>query len=262
MAYIGNTARLCQSIVDCAADEVKEQLAQDGANPNKRDYTGRAPLHLAALCSTPDVVRVLVEGGARLTARLLDGRTALHIAAARGDSEILKILLNKSNENEEADAEKQDLRRRAKKSGSEPQASVAGSQTASSVNDNVQMEEGTKTEPDTAGDNDPAEIDEDDGELIEAQSTTDNMSIATGSFVKVNSAAGQEAAPLDDADLDGSDDEPDFYKIDTLAWDMPCSPLHLAIVNGHEEAVKVLCDVSWHDDGQERAQVRQLTLFH
>ena len=221
MAYVGNTARLCQSIVDGAADEVKEQLSQDGADPNKRDYTGRTPLQLAVQCSTADVVRALVDSGARLTARLLDGRTALHLAAARGDVEIIKILLDRSNANEEAEDEKLDQRRRAKKADSEATDAMAKA-----------------ADHDSDGD---IAVDEDDGELIDAESSMGHMSMTTGSFVKVD--AGQQAASQE-AQLDGADDEPDFYKIDTLAWDVPCSPLHLAIVNGHEEAVKTLCDVS------------------
>ncbi|OAA55763.1 Ankyrin repeat-containing domain protein [Cordyceps fumosorosea ARSEF 2679] len=41
---------------------------------------------------------------------------------------------------------------------------------------------------------------------------------------------------------EGSEDGADYYQIDSLAWDTPCSPLYLAIVEGNEEAVKLLCD--------------------
>ena len=43
---------------------------------------------------------------------------------------------------------------------------------------------------------------------------------------------------------DEPEDEPDFYQIDVLSWDVPASPLHYAIVGGHEEAVESLCNVS------------------
>jgi ankyrin repeat protein len=245
MAYVGNTARLCQSIVDCALEEVREQLAQDGADPNKRDYTGRTPLQLAVQCSTPEIVRALVDSGARVTARILDGRTALHMAAARGDCEIIRILMDKSNANEEAEEEKQDQRRRAKKAASEPRSSRAGSEApaASASADDVDMDAASRaaTAAATSSDLDGDTSMGDDGELVEAESSADHMSTTTGSFVKVDAeteAASQEAA------LDGAEDEPDVFKIDILAWDVPCSPLHLAIVNGHEDAVQVLCDVS------------------
>lgn len=217
MAYVGNTARLCQSIVDGDVEDVLDWLSQaEESDPNKRDYTGRSPLHLAAMTSTPEVVKALIDHGARLTARLADGKTALHIAAARGDSAIVKLLMDKSNENEEAEDDKQAAKRKATQSGVK--------------------EDNDKS----ASDNDESDS---DGELIDDDETeTDGQSMATGSFVKVNK--GDDSTTTDDLVLDESLDEPDFYQIDVLAWDIPCSPLHLAIANGHEDAVRTLCDVS------------------
>ena len=100
MAYVGNTERLCQAIVDCDKEGVAACLTEDMADPNNRDYTGRTSLHLACMTSTPDIVQCLVDNGARLVSRLADGRTALHLAAARGSLEIVKILLRKSEQNE------------------------------------------------------------------------------------------------------------------------------------------------------------------
>lgn len=111
MAYIGNTERLCHAIVDHDLDAVKDWLAGDSADPNSRDYTGRAPLHLACMTSTPEIVQCLVDHGARLTARVADGRTSLHIAAARGSVEVVRILLYKSAENEAEEDKKADLRK-------------------------------------------------------------------------------------------------------------------------------------------------------
>ncbi len=54
------------------------------------------------------------------------------------------------------------------------------------------------------------------------------------------------AAGIEDDGYDvpeGSEDGVDYYQIDSLAWDTPCSPLYLAIVEGNEEAVKLLCGV-------------------
>ncbi len=63
-----------------------------------------------------------------------------------------------------------------------------------------------------------------------------NDEMTQGSFVRVKSA--QEATP----DVDGDTDDPDFYDINVLAWDCPTSPLHLAIMGGHIDAVRVLVD--------------------
>ena len=101
MAYVGRTERLCQAIVSCDLEAVKGFCADENANPDRRDYTGRTPLQLACMSSTPEIVQCLVDHGARLIARMADGKTALHLAAARGDVEIIRILLTKSNQNEE-----------------------------------------------------------------------------------------------------------------------------------------------------------------
>jgi ankyrin repeat protein len=212
MAYVGNTARLCQAIVDEDLDHVVDWLAQEGADPNTRDYTGRTPLHLAAMSSTPEVVRALVNAGARLVARVADGRTALHLAAARGNVDIVKILLDKSAANEAEHEEKQDQRRR----------------------DNNAMEiDDAKAESKKADD-----ADESDGELIDGDDSDDEaQSMATGSFVKV---AKKEPEALDEIALQDAEEEPDFYDINVVAWDRPCSALHFAIVEGHVEVVRTL----------------------
>jgi ankyrin repeat protein len=219
MAYVGNVTRLCQSIVDGDVDDVSNWLSQEDADPNKRDYTGRTPLHLAVMTSTPEVIKCLVERGARLTARLADGKNALHLAASRGDVEIIKILMEKSIENEEAEEERQDKKRRAAKKPS------------SDNNDGVRNE-GAASDPDG----------ESDGEIIDDETTdADAASMTTGSFVKIKQV---EAENAEDLVPEESSDEPDFFNVDALAWDLQCSPLHLAIAEGNEDAVRVLCDVS------------------
>jgi hypothetical protein len=224
MAYIGNTARLCQSIVDCDVDDVLSWLSQEEADPNKRDYTGRTPLHLAVMSSTPDIVRALVDHGARITARLADGRTALHLAAERGNVEMVKILMEKSITNEEVDEEKK-ARIKMAKFGS-----------------NIDGPKPPKKTEETDSDEDDESEEDSDGELIDGEETeADSHSIATGSFVKVKNG---EEESKDDIALEEKTDEPDYYKIDVLSWDIPCSPLHLAIAGGHEDVVRQLCDVS------------------
>ncbi|ATY58270.1 ankyrin repeat [Cordyceps militaris] len=219
MAYVGNTARLCQSIVDGDLEDVMNWLSQEGADPNQRDYTGRSPLQLAVSSSTAEIVKCLVDHGARLTARLVDGKTALHLAAARGNAEIVKILMEKSISNEEEENDKHDRKRRAEKSESH--------ETKESTKESRDSDEESESEDEDS-----------DGELVEATTTADVVSVITGSFVKVKDASKGD----EDRVPEESEDEPDYYQIDVLGWDIPCSPLHLAIAEGHEHIVQLLCD--------------------
>jgi len=229
MAYVGNTARLCQSIVDCDIDGVLGWLSNPEADVNKRDYTGRAPLHLAIISSTPDIVKCLVDHGARLTARLADGRTALHLAADRGIAEMIKILMEKSIANEELYEERQDRQRKALHASDKEKSEKPASKKQKK--DESSEESGSEEEPD----------EDSDMELVDAAMSDDGAhSFATGSFVKVKKGEEEDRENLDQV----ADDEPDFFKVDVLSWDVPCSPLHLAISAGHEEVVQLLCDVS------------------
>lgn len=214
MAYIGNTARLCQDIVDGELEHVQDWLSQDGADPNTRDHTGRTPLHLAVISSTAEVVKCLVDHGARLIARLADGRTALHLAAERGDIEIVKILMDKSSANEAEEEERQAQHKNAKT---------------------------TSTSLPSSKEEDSADESDSDMEVVsDADSESDDgqQSMATGSFVKVKkheSSAPAGAVPED------REDDPDFYDVNVVAWDSPCSAIHFAIICGHEEVVRLLC---------------------
>ncbi|KFA50832.1 hypothetical protein S40293_05813 [Stachybotrys chartarum IBT 40293] len=235
MAYVGNTARLCQSIVDGDLEDVVNWLAQEGADPNKRDYTGRSPLHLAVMTSTPEVVRGLVEHGARLTARLADGQTALHLAASRGNTEMIKILMEKSIENEEAEEAKRDKRRKTlnclEDNSSKASQLSTGDSTKTAHGDLAELKKPERND---------VEDDESEAEIVNyEESQADDQSMATGSFVKVKKG---EEGGSEDLVIEDLDDEPDYYQIDVLAWDVPCSPLHLAIAAGHEDVVKLLCD--------------------
>lgn len=242
MAYVGNTARLCQSIVDGDVDDVLNWLSQEEADPNKRDYTGRTPLHLAVMTSTPEVVKCLVDHGARLTARLADGKTALHLAAARGNTEMIKILMEKSIENEEVEEEKQARRRKAAL-GDKMDGIKKSDDTASQASASKEEPEQDENDDDDDDEMKDCSEAESDGELVDGEKTElDVQSLATGSFVNVSKKKDGEATG--DLVPEESEDEPDYYQIDVLAWDTPCSPLHIAIVEGHEEAVKLLCDVS------------------
>ncbi|KAK0618316.1 hypothetical protein B0T17DRAFT_509862 [Bombardia bombarda] len=222
MAYVGNTARLCQAIVDEDAEHVEDWLSQEGADPNTRDYTGRTPLHLAVTCSTPEVVRLLVNASARLVSRIADGRTALHLAAARGNVEIVKILMDRSNSNEAEFEEKKDQQQQAKL--------AARGQEAELDEDKMDVDEDSETPED------------EDGELVEDPDSEDeggNQSMATGSFVKVGSK--KEAPQPGETVPEDNEEEPDFYDVNIIAWDTPCSALQMAIMAGHDEVVKSLC---------------------
>lgn len=223
MAYVGNTARLCQAIVDGDIEHVEDWLSQEGADPNKRDYTGRTPLHLAVISSTPEIVKCLVDHGARLVARLADGRTALHLAAARGNAEMVKIILEKSNSNEEEEEEKQDKRRKARDMAHTDKVDKLGMKSTVKEDDH------------------DVHDDDSDAELISDNMSDDGddmKSATTGSFVKVGK---DDETKEIEAALEDDQNEPDFYKIDVVAWDSKCSPLHLAILGGHCEVVKLLC---------------------
>ncbi|KAL4744531.1 hypothetical protein BDW72DRAFT_199497 [Aspergillus terricola var. indicus] len=204
MAYVGNTAGLCQAIVDNDLEEVQRWLAQGEIDVNRRDHTGRTPLHLACMMSTPGIVQHLVDRGARLIARVADGRTALHLAAARGSVEIVRILLTKSEQNEEEESRKEDAQKEARK-----------------------VKEGDTSE-------------NSDEEMVDVSSDEDDAyahSNTTGSFVRVKKEQDDEQAIVPD---DADELDPDIYDINVLAWDNKASPLHLAILNGHVAVVDEL----------------------
>ncbi|KAJ4414254.1 hypothetical protein N0V82_008036 [Gnomoniopsis sp. IMI 355080] len=214
MAYVGNTARLCQDIVNGELEHVQSWLAQEGADPNTRDYTGRTPLHLAVMQGTPEIVKALVDRGARLVARLADGRTALHLAAERGNVEIVKILMDKSAANEAEEEEKQALKKKANSSDSHT-PTVREDEVGSPENSDVDMM-------------DDAQSDEEE-----------QRSMASGSFVHLKGNV--EGHSHSDAVPEENEDEPDIFDTSVVAWDAPCSALHFAIICGHEEVVQLLC---------------------
>jgi ankyrin repeat protein len=212
MAYVGNTQRLCQAIIDGDIEHVQDWCEQEGVDVNARDHTGRTPLQLAALSSTPEVVQCLIDRGARIVSRLADGFTALHIAAQRGNAPMIKALLEKSEANEGEEEQKEKLKKEARRAAAR---SSCGSETAG---------------------NETTEDEDDDGqELVSDEDSDDSDQMTDASFVKVPADASTSSS-LPDEDAD----KPDFYDADVLAWDSPLSPLHLAIMGGHIDCIQEL----------------------
>jgi hypothetical protein len=176
MAYVGDTARLCQAIVDGDLEHVEDWCSQDGVDVNRRDYTGRTPLHLAVTASTPEIVQCLIDHGARLIARLVDGQTALHIAAARGNQEMIRALMNRSLANEEDEEEKEEAQRAARKANR-------------SLGDDKHDDKHVKTNGNEYdSDSEASEI------TLESEEDSDSMTM--GSFVKVDEKEKRDAEVL------------------------------------------------------------------
>jgi ankyrin repeat protein len=231
MAYVGNTARLCQAIVEGDLEHVQDWLSQEGADPNRRDYTGRTPLHLAVTTSTPEVVQCLIDGGARIVARLVDGKTALHLAAMRGEATMVKALLMKSETNEEKEAEKDEMKRRTRRA-EKGQDQDMPDVTGSSPQERVEAESGSQEGEENGKSEEGSDVDMLDEVSENVDATTEN------SIIKVD---GRRSADAHENLLDNMDNnEPDVYDVNVLAWDTPVSALHLAIANGHLEVVRVL----------------------
>lgn len=228
MAYVGDTELLCNSIVDCDLERVKDWFTVDGADPNCRDYTGRTPLQLAVISSTPEIVQYLVDSGARLVARMADGRTALHLAAALGKLEMVRILLFRSEANEAAEAEKEDARRKARTAAGQSQdqrmTGMGSSQESKSNEDESEEED--------------EEASDEDYEVTDGEEEGDVKSSTSGSYVKVSQKPQVDNAIPDDSE----GDDPDVYDVNVLAWDTSASALHLAIINGHVDVVKELVE--------------------
>lgn len=215
MAYIGNTQELCQKICDGDVGFVDDWCKNNPDDVDRRDHTGRTPLHLAAQCSTPEVLKCLVDHGARIVSRLVDGMTALHIASARGNADMVTTLLEKSEANEEEEADKEDRRKAEKK-------------RSSRVTEK-------RTDDEDAMEDDSNENDHSDEEMDDLSSESDT-NMTDGSFVKVSD---EKRSDEDVLDNDG-EGEPDIYDVNVLAWDTPVSPLHLAILGGHSGVIKTL----------------------
>src|SRR6266576_2594747 len=75
--------------------KVTELLIKKGADVNKANQYGWAPLHCAAADGRTEIVKALIEKGANVSAVHQNGTTPLHHAAAEGHTEIVKALIEK-----------------------------------------------------------------------------------------------------------------------------------------------------------------------
>ncbi|CAH0056898.1 unnamed protein product, partial [Clonostachys solani] len=214
MAYLGNTQELCTYITAGDIDGIKRWCSVKENDVNHRDHTGRMPLHLAVMCGQLDIVKVLIDNGARITSRVQDGFTSLHMAASIGRADIIKVLAEKSEENEEMEGQKEDARKE-ERARQQPEGADSPTKDITS-------------EPESDADSDVEMIDDSD-----ANTDSDNSEYAMteGSYIKVRK--GEEA-------LEDDPYGPDFFDINVLAWDTPVSPLHVAIIGGHREAIETL----------------------
>ncbi|XP_068661937.1 potassium channel KOR1-like [Aristolochia californica] len=68
-------------------------LVQTGADPNKTDYNGRSPLHLAASSGFEDIVNFLIQSGVKINSPDTFGNTPLLEAIKHGHDRVASLLV-------------------------------------------------------------------------------------------------------------------------------------------------------------------------
>ena len=226
MAYVSNTSKLCQAIVDQDFRAVQEWCQQSDANVNLRDHTGRTPLHLAVQCSSPEIVQCLIDHDARMIARLSDGQTAFHLAVRRGNIDMIATMIERSHKNK---AEAESLAEAQAKSKQEHRP-LLGSKKASSRQNHGQNDE--------EDDSENSDGSEESDVLVENEDDSASQAETEFSFIKVMDNPGIEPASAKEEKAE----DPDVLDPAVPAWDYSASPLHLAIVHGHVDVVRMLID--------------------
>lgn len=126
------------------------------------------------------------------------------------------MIMQKSEENQEEEAKKEDARKKAR------------------MVERASREESPSKQATSAKEDDDSDVDVIDKD--EAQSDDEAHTITTGSYIKVK----EVEKKTDNMVFEEDQDDPDVYDVNVLAWDLQCSPLHLAILKGHTEVVKEL----------------------
>ena len=75
--------------------DVMKKLVDAKAPLNARDYSGCAPLHIAARRGYPRAVTILLEGGCDMAVEDERAWRALHFACSTGHVEVARILIDK-----------------------------------------------------------------------------------------------------------------------------------------------------------------------
>jgi ankyrin repeat protein len=204
-AYIGQTERFFAAVA--ADDRISvAALLNEGADPNRRDHVGRAPLHVAILARAENVAGMLVDAGARMTARLVDGRSALHLAAQVGMGPLMRKMFFRSELNRQKAEEEAEKKA---KGGSD---------------DGMDVDEPAESDSETAraSSEDDWSSDSDDERAVVKKADADTPDQAA-------SASGE--VPED------SEDEPDVFDVNLPDWDLAFIPLEHAVAAGSLDAL-------------------------
>jgi ankyrin repeat protein len=221
-AYIGPTERFFAAV---AADDriTLAALLNEGADPNRRDHVGRAPLHVAILSQSAGAASDLIDAGARMTARLVDGRSALHLAAQMGMGELMRKMFLRSALNKQRAEEEEEMKevKEKRKSKSKRRKAAVSDEDDDDENDEMEVDEET---PETDTDGETVRMSSEDDWSSDSD---DDKAVVKPSEVKDEAATG-DAATSGEVPED-SEDEPDVFEVNLPDWDLAFTPLDHAV---------------------------------